>query len=316
LLALFLVERFFSSHHHEEPFPEGQVSLSWSAAVVGMSLHTLANGVALASAVVAGQPNTTGGVLSFGVFFAIFLHKPADSLTVVTLLLSSGTTRRRAHLVNLLFAAIVPAGVVLFFLIRMVLGHNTPGPFTGGALAFSAGMFLCIALSDLLPELHFHHHDRVKLSVALLAGVGLMYLVSRLELHDHSPHEEHEATVGIPVMEENGTLGDREAISGWQNVDGHFLEASSPLPTISRPATNTRRTFRSRSRTSKSARLPASRLPNSPSQPATRAGVRVAMRTASQTGRPVNSTKVRTMWSIPRTLEASARPSGMTPTPS
>jgi zinc and cadmium transporter len=45
---------------------------------------------------------------------------------------------------------------------------------TAGALAFSAGTFLCIALSDLLPELQFHSHDRFKLSVALLAGVGLM----------------------------------------------------------------------------------------------------------------------------------------------
>jgi zinc and cadmium transporter len=45
---------------------------------------------------------------------------------------------------------------------------------TAGALAFSAGTFLCIALSDLLPELQFHSHDRLKLSLALLAGMALM----------------------------------------------------------------------------------------------------------------------------------------------
>ena len=53
----------------------------------------------------------------------------------------------------------------------------TPGAassITAGALSFSAGTFLCIALSDLLPELQFHSHDRLKLSLALLAGVGLM----------------------------------------------------------------------------------------------------------------------------------------------
>ena len=43
---------------------------------------------------------------------------------------------------------------------------------TSKTLAFSAGTFLCIALSDLLPELQFHAHDRWKLSAALLAGVG------------------------------------------------------------------------------------------------------------------------------------------------
>lgn len=185
LLALFLVERFFSSHHHEEPFAKGRAPLSWSAAAVGMSLHTLGSGVALASAVVAGQPELAGGLVGVGVFFAIVLHKPADSLTVVTLVLSAGASRRRAHLVNLLFAAIVPAGAILFFAARTAVGHEAPARFTGNALAFSTGMFLSIALSDLLPELHFHHHDRVKLSISLLMGVGLMFAASLLENYNH-----------------------------------------------------------------------------------------------------------------------------------
>ena len=33
---------------------------------------------------------------------------------------------------------------------------------------------IVLALSDLLPELQFHEHDRVPLSAALLAGFGLM----------------------------------------------------------------------------------------------------------------------------------------------
>ncbi len=89
-------------------------------------------------------------------------------------MLRAGVPRLAAHLVNLGFALIIPAGVGLFF-----AGLNLAGPvgsesFTAAALAFSAGTFLCIALSDLLPELQFHEHDRVKLSIALLAGVGLM----------------------------------------------------------------------------------------------------------------------------------------------
>ena len=31
----------------------------------------------------------------------------------------------------------------------------------GCALAFAAGVFLCIALADLLPEVAFHAHDRL-----------------------------------------------------------------------------------------------------------------------------------------------------------
>ena len=48
------------------------------------------------------------------------------------------------------------------------------------ALAFSAGVFLCIALSDLLPEMEFHAHNRFRLTVALIAGVLLAYGITFL----------------------------------------------------------------------------------------------------------------------------------------
>jgi zinc and cadmium transporter len=56
----------------------------------------------------------------------------------------------------------------------------------GGALAFSAGVFVCIALSDLLPEVEFHSHDRVPLSLAFLAGLVLSWAIGFLEPeHSH-----------------------------------------------------------------------------------------------------------------------------------
>jgi zinc and cadmium transporter len=54
------------------------------------------------------------------------------------------------------------------------------------ALAFSSGVFLCIAGSDLLPELQFHHHDRWKLSAALVLGLLVAYAAGRLEGHSHT----------------------------------------------------------------------------------------------------------------------------------
>ena len=51
----------------------------------------------------------------------------------------------------------------------------------GCALAFSAGVFICISLSDLLPELEFHAHDRFKLSLALLLGVAAAWGIGYLE---------------------------------------------------------------------------------------------------------------------------------------
>jgi zinc and cadmium transporter len=206
LLALFFLERFFAFHHHQapedpdEPCPPhphehahgarhaaGVVdaaapgvagpgtkgtSLHWGAAAFGLGAHSLAGGVALASAVASG--GGTLGAAAWGVFVATVVHKPADALTIVSLMLRAGVPKGRAHLVNLGFALMVPVGVALFFVGVRWLGPQAAVPFTARALAFSAGTFLCIALSDLLPELQFHAHDRLKLSLALLAGFALM----------------------------------------------------------------------------------------------------------------------------------------------
>ncbi|HEY2154190.1 MAG TPA: ZIP family metal transporter [Isosphaeraceae bacterium] len=215
LLALFFLERFFAFHHHEapadpaEPCPThphehhghgrghsaGLVSpgapggggtkgsaLPWGAAAFGLAAHSLVGGIALASAVGADRAVRGGlGPAAWGVFLATIVHKPADALTIVSLMLRAGVPRATAHLVNLGFSLMIPLGALAFVVGLRGLGAEAAGAITADALAFSAGTFLCIALSDLLPELQFHEHDRLKLSVALLAGVGLMALAGRLE---------------------------------------------------------------------------------------------------------------------------------------
>jgi hypothetical protein len=60
----------------------------------------------------------------------------------------------------------------------------------GCALAFAAGVFLCISLADLLPEVTFHTHDRMRLTTFLLLGVTLAYGIGYLEpvhSHGHAP---------------------------------------------------------------------------------------------------------------------------------
>ena len=54
-------------------------------------------------------------------------------------------------------------------------------PVLGYALAFCAGSFLCIASSDLLPELQFHSHDRLKLSAALLPGLTVAIIIKHFK---------------------------------------------------------------------------------------------------------------------------------------
>ena len=121
------------------------------------------------------------GPAAWGVFLATFVHKPADALTIVSLMIRGGTPKPLAHLVNLGFALMIPAGVGLFFLGIGRLDSAAADSITAASLAFSAGTFLCIALSDLLPELQFHSHDRLKLSAALLGGFLMMWGASLWE---------------------------------------------------------------------------------------------------------------------------------------
>ena len=105
---------------------------------------------------------------------------------ISTLIAASGCSRFSRHVLNGLFALATPLGAILFYAGASELVGSNP-VFLGGALAFCAGTFLCIACADLLPELQFHSHDRLELSLALAAGLGVAVLIGQFETsgHDH-----------------------------------------------------------------------------------------------------------------------------------
>ena len=191
-LAMFLVERFFCFHHHDAPAGERAATghaglgheLTWTGAAIGLTVHSLVAGVALAASV---EAEMGGAAAGLGTFLAVVLHKPFDSMTLGTLMAAGRRSPRSRHLVNFSFGLVVPAGVGLFYLGAELTATAPPG-LVSAALAFSAGTFLCISLSDLLPELQFHQHDRFKLSAALLAGIALAWAVGKLEAGSHADH--------------------------------------------------------------------------------------------------------------------------------
>jgi len=223
-LVMFFLQRFFHFHHHDVPeeSPEGvdgccdddhvhdhlqpedpeahhqhtlahksARQLSWSGAALGLALHTLIDGAALAASVKADAHNESGGVLlGLGTFLVVILHKPFDAMAITTLMSAEGWSRSARNWVNALFAMAIPVGALFFYfgLNQFAEGGHV---LLGCCLAFAAGTFLCIATSDLLPELQFHSHDRGKLSLALVAGLALSVIIGKFETsgHDHL-HEE------------------------------------------------------------------------------------------------------------------------------
>jgi zinc and cadmium transporter len=153
-----------------------------------LGLHSLIEGVALAASVEAGRSDHDAGkgvaaLVALGTFLVIVLHKPFDSLTIGALMAMGGRSPAHRHMANLAFGLLVPAGVLLFQL--GLVGQDDGQLLISAALAFSAGTFLCIAMSDLLPELQFHQHDRVKLSAALLAGLAVAWVIAVVESRMH-----------------------------------------------------------------------------------------------------------------------------------
>jgi zinc and cadmium transporter len=118
--------------------------------------------------------------MGFGVFLAILLHKPLDAMSITTVMEAGGWGRGARTITNLAFALMCPLGALLFF-----FGVDVVGPardqVVAAALAFSAGAFICIALSDLLPEVQFHSHDRGRLTVAFLLGILIAYGIGVVE---------------------------------------------------------------------------------------------------------------------------------------
>jgi zinc and cadmium transporter len=226
-VAMFLLERFFHFHQHETPEQAGhhdccddgcdghghnhgkaghahaprgkgqKSQLGWVGAAIGLTMHSILEGVALGAAVLAATAHDHGGMVAgLSTFLVILLHKPFDGLTVATLVRAAGKPARFAHIVNLLFSLVVPIGAAVVWF-GVAEGGAEILPF---ALAFSAGTFICIASSDLLPELQFHRHDRVGLSAARLVGLALAGTIARLEssvaqAHDHS-HGAHDHSHG------------------------------------------------------------------------------------------------------------------------
>jgi zinc and cadmium transporter len=168
-------------HHHEESAKPGVHPMSWMGLALGLGLHTLIDGVALGASVQSGWSHgTTASVAGLGVFLAILLHKPLDALSITSVMVAGGWSSGARNLANLGFALICPLGALLFYWGAGQLGGERD-LVIGSALAFSAGVFMCISLSDLLPEVHFHSHDKGKLTLSFLAGIGLAYALGFIE---------------------------------------------------------------------------------------------------------------------------------------
>jgi zinc transporter ZupT len=162
-LAVHLAQHVLTPHFH---FGEETHRLSRAAglsALLGLSLHTFFDGVAIASGFL------VSGRLGVLLFLAVLLHKLPEGVTIASVVVAGGQGRRQA----LGAAAILGGATVLGVLLT-----EQVAPLARHGLALSAGVTLYVAASDLVPE--FQGKRGGWAAAAFFGGALAFFLADRL----------------------------------------------------------------------------------------------------------------------------------------
>lgn len=161
-------ERNLSGHTttHHSPI-QNRRTLPWLV-TIGDSLHNFVDGVAITAGFLV-SPAT--GILTA---VAVAAHEIPQEVSDFSILLHSGWSRRQVLFWNIIAALGSTIGALTAYNFRATV-ENILAPL----LAFTAGVFIYIAASDLFPDIH-HHAERDKpwhVLVALSLGIGIVWVL-------------------------------------------------------------------------------------------------------------------------------------------
>lgn len=162
-LVMTFIERFTMAHPcGEEACPSHRIGL---VALFGLSVHSVIAGMALG----VGLTGSIEMATSIALLSAILVHKVPETLALMSLLTISGWRGASGLGMLLIFALMGPTGI----LVGAMIGAQSEA-FLSGALAISAGTFLYIASSDLLPHLHKKMKEEWVNFIAFLVGLAAL----------------------------------------------------------------------------------------------------------------------------------------------
>nr|BAP46900.1 solute carrier family 39 member 10 [Cyprinus carpio] len=165
-------------HSDQEMKDAGIASIAWMV-IMGDGMHNFSDGLAIGAAFSA---NITGGISTS---VAVFCHELPHELGDFAVLLKAGMSVKQAIVYNVLSALMAYAGMVIGTAVGQYT-HNV----TSWIFAVTAGMFLYVALVDMLPEmLHgdSEEHKRCEMghfvlqNLGMLTGFGIMLLIAIFE---------------------------------------------------------------------------------------------------------------------------------------
>lgn len=164
IILFFLLERLFVwFHHHHEG--HGEKPTIWMV-TFGDAVHNFIDGIAIAATYMVNP------ALGLSTTIAVAAHEIPQEIADFSVLLSRGLEKSRAILFNIgsALTAILGAVAMYFFAEQLEM-------YLGTIVAFTAGMFCYIALSDLIPELHHAHSKKDTLPQVLCFLLGIIIVI-------------------------------------------------------------------------------------------------------------------------------------------
>lgn len=176
-LVLFAFQRIVTTHFHfgyethREKLSEKTAGIG---AYLGMGIHSFFDGVSI----VAGFE--VSGELGLLLFTAVLLHKIPDGLTISSIVLAAFNDKKKAFMASavLAFSTILGGGLVWILSNTGIAPEGISETIARTGLSFSAGVFLYVAATDLLPVVNQSENRRIGLFVLL--GVAVFYFASSL----------------------------------------------------------------------------------------------------------------------------------------
>ncbi len=168
ILVFFVMEKFIHWRHchiptsKEHPHPLATMNL------VGDAFHNLIDGLVIGGAYLANFP------LGFATTIAVVLHEIPQEIGDFGVLLHAGMKRSKALMFNFMSALTALVGVVISLLLAGSVDN-----YLMFLLPFTAGGFVYIAGSDLIPELHKESAPSKSLLqlLSLVLGILIMFLL-------------------------------------------------------------------------------------------------------------------------------------------
>ncbi len=172
IVFFFVLERLVLWHHHHEDDCCGPKPSAYLI-TIGDSFHNFMDGILIAGTFLV-DPR-----LGFFTALAVAAHEIPQEIADFSIMVGAGVKKKTALFLNLLSAMFSILGALLAYFFMSSVEWLIPY-----TVAFSAGMFLYIALSDLIPELHHDDMDKkqkVEHLVLFFVGILLIFSLSFFE---------------------------------------------------------------------------------------------------------------------------------------